>query len=279
MPFDPVLREAQEQSTAPGRLVELSTHRAIDIRIEVAKNPATPLSSLREMGGDRSARIREAVAQNPAVPDDLLLTLSGDAVASVRQSAALSARGRRTVLLALTASPHSVVREIVASLNNPVEQLDREIQEVLSQDDSWEARARIARSTQFRDLFKRLLADEHPQVRGQSGANPRATLDDFERLTTDRSAVTRRIAVAVGVRYPSDDQLMRLARDRSADVQWAVITRVGSPRAAVEIVAEEGDDMNRHQASAVLKEGFVPQTIIESVRQSRDEAALLGPFL
>ena len=279
MPFDPVLRDAQEQSTAPDRLVELSTHRAIAIRIEVAKNPATPLSSLREMGGDRSAKIREAIAQNPAIPDDLLLTLSGDASTSVRQSAALSAQGRQAILLALAVSSDSAVREIVAGLNNPAEQLDREIQDVLSQDYSWEARARIARSTQYRDLFERLLADAHPQVRGQSGANPRATLEDFERLTTDRSAVTRRIAVAVGVRYPSEDQLMKLARDRSAEVQWAVIARVGTPRAAVEIVAEEGDHMNRNQALAVLKDGFFPSTVIESAQKSRDHASLLGPFV
>jgi hypothetical protein len=157
--------------------------------------------------------------------------------------------------------------------------LDRHIQEALARDESWQARGWIATSTQYRDLFDALLADPHPRVRGWGATNPRATLNDLEKMITDPSAVTRAIAVESGVRYPNDVQLIRLARDRSVNVQWAVIVRVGTPREAVEIVADEGDDMNRQQASFVLEEGWMPATVIASVMQSRDEAELLSPFV
>jgi hypothetical protein len=279
MAFDPVLREAQERSTAPERLSELSKHRLIDIRIEVARNSATPIEVVRSLGADRSARVRMSVAENPAIPDDLLLTLSNDADAAVRYTAAWSAQGRPAVLPTLAESPDTTVREIIAGINS-LEQLERPIQQSLALDHSREARARIAESTQYRGIFEALLTDADPRVRGRCGGNPRATRDDLEALSTDRSAVARTIAVAVGLQFPDDDQLVRLARDRSSQVQWAVIMRVGSPREAVEIVAANGDEMNRHQASAVLNRGGGnAPNVIASVMQSRVEAALLGPFI
>lgn len=45
---------------------------------------------------------------------------------------------------------------------------------------------------------------------------------------------------------------MRLARDKSAEVRWAVLFRPDRPRRAIELIAEDSDEMNRYHAQIAL---------------------------
>lgn len=91
----------------------------------------------------------------------------------------------------------------------------------------------------------------------------------MELLVTDRLAGVRGAAVSGGVFYPDDEQLLRLARDRSANVRWAVIFRVDVPREALEWIAVNDDDLNGRHARHVL-DGSIPQSLIDSVRARRE---------
>ncbi|MEP6479113.1 MAG: hypothetical protein ABJB03_09230 [Rhodoglobus sp.] len=278
MPFDPALAAAQSLSTPVERLVELSQHRLIDIRIEVAKNPSTPPATLQRLSVDRSARIRLAVAHNPSLDDELVLALAEDPTPIVPLAAAWNARGRPAVIPVLARSLDASIRRIVASLNRS-SQLEHDTQQLLAADENREVREQIAETTQYRDIFESLMSDPNPRVRGHCGGNPRATRDDIEQLLADRSGTTRTLTVVLGVKYPDDDQLVRVARDRTVNAQWAVVMRVGSPRVAVEIVALEGDDTNRQQAEAVLAGGGNAPQAIASVLESRAQALMVSPFI
>jgi len=54
------------------------------------------------------------------------------------------------------------------------------------------------------------------------------------------------------MRYPDDEQILRLAEDRSAGVRWAVVCRVDRPRAALELIAKDKDEVNADHARSEL---------------------------
>lgn len=278
MAADVELMAAQEQSTSSERLVELSRHRLITVRMAVAANSSTPSVVLAEMSSDTSPRIREQVALNTSLDDATVLALAADLKREVRRAAAINARGRDQVVEALSRSTDPEVREYIA-WHNSVSPLDHDVQARLATDSEWQVRQQIAETTNYRALFDRLLEDPNPRVRGSCAGNPRATRSDIERLIADRSAVVRSMTVALGVVYPDDEQLLRLARDKSANTQWAVIMRVDTPREALEIVANEGDEMNRTQARASLAGRSYGSEFAEHCREARANALLLDPLV
>ncbi|MES2094553.1 MAG: hypothetical protein V4531_12185 [Actinomycetota bacterium] len=91
----------------------------------------------------------------------------------------------------------------------------------------------------------------------------------MERLVSDRAWKTRSLAAETGLRYPTDEQLVRLARDRSADVRWAVLSRVDAPREALEIIAQDSNGMNRQHAERILNGDGVnaPGAIVQERRR------------
>ena len=230
------------------------------------------------MSADSSWRLKEQVALNTSLDDETVLSLATDLKLEVRRAAAINARGRDRVVEVLSRSPYPEVRQFVA-WHNSVSQLDRDVQTRLAADPEREVRQHIAETTQYRALFDQLLEDSDPRVRGVCAGNPRATRSDIERLLSDRSATVRSMAVALGVVFPDDEQLLRMARDRSANTQWALIMRVDAPREALEIVAREGDEMNRAQAQASLAGYSYSEQVAASQREERAAALLLGPFL
>lgn len=152
--------------------------------------------------------------------------------------------------------------------------LARTIQVKLAADTSTDPRVWIAQTTPYLDLFEALLRDGDPTVRGSCAANPRITREQMQVLVEDRIAKTRRLAVAFGLRYPDADQLIRLASDRSAEVRWAVLFRVDAPRRAVEIIADDTDEMNRRHAQGFLegRQRLYSNQVIEFSRDRRARA-------
>ncbi|MBU4214079.1 MAG: hypothetical protein KJ792_05435 [Actinobacteria bacterium] len=227
----------------------------------------TSLSRLAELAGHSSARVRDAVALNPSTDDATLLRLAYDDRAEVRIGAAVTGGSRPALEGDLAASPDKWVRAILAHAYAaaPHLQLLRPTQERLTEDSFYEVRERIAETTAHRDLFERLLADPDPRVRGRCGSNPRALRTDMDRLLGDRHLEARRVAVTFGALFPDEEQTLRAAQDRSAEVRWAVLFRAGAPRSVAIALADDPDESVRdHARSAVRDRGGVWEPLGEA---------------
>ena len=101
--------------------------------------------------------------------------------------------------------------------------------------------------------------------------NPRISRAHMETLVTDRIARVRGCAAANGLMFPDDEQLLRLAQDRSAGVRWAVLFRVDRPREAIETIAEDVDELNHHHARLALANvhSIMTLEVEKSVRAAR----------
>lgn len=224
--------------------------------MEEAEHPATTPQRLSELAEHSSARVRHAVAMAAGASDDVVRGLAADADRDVRLGAATNAAGRPAIEEDLAASEDEAVRSVLAHTYalEPYKQLLRATQEVLAADSSREVRARIAETTGYRDLYDRLLTDPQPRVRGACADNPRATSEDKERLLTDRHRDTRAMVLdSDGVRL-THEQLLRAARDPSADVRWATLFRPGAPTAVAEALAGDVDETVRDAAQAATRD-------------------------
>lgn len=280
MTIDLLLREAGNYSASRARLAELALHRSVSVREMVAGNPSLGQDTIEKLARDDAWRVRAAAATRPELSDATLLALASDAKDQVRWATVENAATRPSVITTLAASPDRLVRQLVAHHNRAFP-LPHAVQAALAEDESPDTRGSIAASTQYRDVFANLLRDPDPQTRGRCAENERATREDFELLLADSSRVTRRTAVAIGVIFPDDEQLIRLARDRSADVRWHVVFRVDAPREALQIIADEDDEMNSRHALSALRD---PRAVnagdaIEQARRRRVEAASTSAFI
>jgi hypothetical protein len=181
---------------------------------------------LRSLSTHRSMSVRYAVADNPASDDETIALLLNDPNESVRYTAASNLAERPA--------------------------LPRDVQRALMTDTFAETRSRIAETTNQLDIFETLLQDSDERVRAACAANPRITREQMERLVTDRRWEVRASAAARGMRYPDEEQLLRLAQDRSVGVRWTVVYRPDRPRAALELIARDDDEMNAHAAKCML---------------------------
>lgn len=149
----------------------------------------------------------------------------------------------------LARSPRQIVRASVAGTYRHAEgALRRSTQLLLSQDESKEVRELIASTTDYEDILDALIQDPVEDVRAGCAANPRIDRDRIERLITDRSSVVRRRAVAMGLRFPDEEQLIRLARDRSSAVRWEVAICWRATPPVMEVLLNDADEHLRHQA-------------------------------
>jgi hypothetical protein len=188
-----------------------------------------------------------------------------------------SLRGRPGLEASLSNSADEEVRAALAIAYGWAEgKLRRVTQQLLASDRSPKVRVNVARTTDYEDLFTALLVDADPDVRRNCAMNPRASRDHMELLITDRAWSVRRGAVALGVRYPDEDQLLRLASDKSAGVRWAVIYNPRSPRAALEKIALDTDETNRAAAIHWLQYG--PPYVRSAAEVERSTSATPGVF-
>lgn len=276
MTIDLLLREAGDFSTTAERLDELARHRSVSVREMVAGNPGLSAITAESLSRDPAWRVRAATAAHAGLVDSTLVSLGADEKDMVRWSAASHASGKPDVIVAFARSSDSRVRGRVAAMNHE-SPLARDLQVALAADTDAGIRSSIASSTGFRDIFDALLRDPDAETRGSCARNPRATREDVELLLTDRSRVTRRWAVAHGAIYPDDEQLIRMARDRSADVRWQVIFRVDAPREALRLVAEDTDEILRQHALTALDDGSVTSEQVKQAERARRAYAATVP--
>ena len=251
---------------------------------EVQYEARTCLDSerLRELATHKSVLVRCAVSNNPNTADETIEQLLADSNGSVRMRTASALADRPALYAHAVDSPHRWVRASLATVfsRHDDRSLPYPIQRALADDEFYETRKAVARTTNFADIFDRLLADADPRVRGWCAANPRIALNQMEQLVADKSSTVRRLTAALGLRYPSDEQLVRLARDRSKEVRWAVLFRPDRPREAVEIIAMDSDDINRrHAESALVSNGYITSPMVEtSFRKELNRAVAASPF-
>lgn len=230
--------------------------------------------ALRGFGSHRSASVRAGAAANPAAEDDMVAALLQDPAETVRLGAASNLADRPALQLVAARSSEKRVRAILAHTfgGDFDRSLPRQVQLLLADDDFSDTREHIAETTNHVDIFEQLMRDSHRRVRAACALNPRITRAQMERLVTDRDSWVRAGATE-GFRYPDDEQLMRLARDRSKAVRWAVLTRPSSPREALELIAQDTDEVNRGHAQRALANGRGIYSE-EAFEQYRTELAL-----
>jgi hypothetical protein len=211
---------------------------------------------LRSLSSHRSLSVRYAVASNAMADDATISNLLDDRVGSVRWAAASNLAERPALQMAVARSTDKWLRLALAGtfLDHDERSLARDVQCALMEDASTEIRSRMAETTNHLDVFETLMSDDDRRVRAACAANPRITLEQMERLVTDRNWEVRASAVGSGMRYPDDEQILRLAEDRSAGVRWAVVFRVDRPRAALELIAKDRDEMNARLAKSELED-------------------------
>ncbi|MEO7722558.1 MAG: hypothetical protein ABIS08_11670 [Pseudolysinimonas sp.] len=236
---------------------------------------STDATVLRDLSRHTSKTVRVLVARNPAADDETIGRMSQDAEEVVRLACAGNLAGRPSLQRAAAESPEKWVRAALASTfaRDDEGSLPYDLQARLARDEFREARGWVAETTNYEDLFAILIADPDPRVRARCAANPRISRAQMEVLVTDRQWGVRAYTASAGLRYPDDEQAMRLARDRSAEVRWAVLFRVDRPRAAIELIAQDTDEMNRRHAQSELDFGSNTLPDAEaSVRANRERA-------
>lgn len=207
----------------------------------VGGRPESPAAVLRMLATDRDSATREAVAANVSTPPDVLIALLGDSDFDVRRAAVTNPAAGLDVQRAACVSAPRDVREVLAQqAGTPAE-----IVALLARDPAREVRELIAGSTADPAVLQVLLEDPHPYVRGEAAQNPHTTAAQRRRLTRDRAASVRASLVHGMARrgwdIPEED-LLRLARDRSANVRFWLANLPGSTRPVYEILAEDPDD-------------------------------------
>ncbi|MCF6378363.1 hypothetical protein L2K70_12180 [Nocardioides KLBMP 9356] len=203
------------------RLRALSTHRVTAVRTAVAGNPATPVDVLEVLAEDKHHLPRYEVTSNPRP-----------------EAVAVSMAARR-----------SDVRVILAQRHD----LPAEVYEALFSDPDRQVRESLATSTDRADLVARFAQDEEVSLRALAAIHPLCSDADFERLSRDPSNRVR-ATVAGERRRLSEDMVQRLARDRSANVRWHVLTHHRDRRDLAELLAQDADEMNAAQARHHLAE-------------------------
>jgi len=236
---------------------------------------STDATVLRDLSRHASKTVRISVAGNRAADDETIARLSQDTDEVVRLSCAGNLADRPDLQYAAADSSEKWVRALLASTfaRNDERSLPYDLQARLARDDFRETRGWMAETTNYRDLFDLLVTDADPRVRARCAANPRISRAQMEVLVTDRQWGVRAYAASAGLRYPDDEQLLRLAGDRSAQVRWAVLVRVDRPREAIELIAQDHDEMNRRHAERALGPGSILGPDYESsIRAARARA-------
>ncbi len=115
---------------------------------------------------------------------------------------------------------------------------------------------------------------------GRARAIPASRSRRWSVLVTDRDRRVRAGAATGGLRYPDDEQLLRLARDRSVEVRWAVLFRADRPRQAIELIAQDSDEWNRRHALIALDDerDIIAPAATQHARAGRRRAERLRSF-
>ena len=222
-----MLRMARAQDLARGAHVagrspvaRLSLHRFTAVRSAGAGNPATPLDVLAMLVEDHHHLPRYAVTRNPSAA---------------------------AVPLALSATRPDV-RVFLAQRGDLADDID----ETLFNDPDREVRESLAWSTNRQALVSRFARTDERRLRAIAACRDLCPDEDFERLSRDPDNRVRAVVAGVTGRL-IEDMVQVLARDRSANVRWHVLSHHPRRRDIAELLADDPDTMNAAQARGQLE--------------------------
>jgi len=248
-----------------------------NVRRVVAARPGTPPVALQALAADPDRGTREAVAANTATPSDVLISLLSDSDFAVRWCVVMNPAADLRVRRAMCASPDEDVRFVLAQLLG----LPAEIIELLARDPAKQVRESLAESTDDPAVLQALLNDSEPGVRGCAAGNKGTTAAQRRQLVRDpvarvRAAVVHGVAIH-GWDIPEEDLLL-LARDRSALVRFWVAALPGSTRPVYRILAEDPAEEIATAARAWLMAPDNPTTTPDLPNQVLGGIAVQGHF-
>lgn len=283
---------AEQRSTSPGVLKELSSDRNGDVRRAVAENSSTPADVLESLATEERSDVRRGVAQNLSTPISVIMMLAKDENASVREKVAAHPSTPITVLKMLAADARPMVRRSVATHPSTSPALltllakDRDINvrqdaekviqfllkkpstkprlqvkllKVLANSTDASARHEVAgHQLTPATLLKMLSSDRDPDIRKAVAgrhSTPEATL---KKLATDPDARVR-YALAQTPSTP-DSVLAVLTMDQSPNVRQALAKHRSAPPAALETLAMDPDNSVR---VAIAKNPSTPPRTLE----------------
>lgn len=210
-------QRARETSLTPDELGVAGRDPSARVRRTVAARPDLLDDVAAALASDPDRQVRELLAGNPACGADVLAALMDDPHWRVRWTAAQSPSPDPAVQEAGARSTRADVREALAARVD----LAAEISTALAADPVTAVRAAIAGSTRDVELLARLASDPSWEVRGEVALSAAVT-DDLLRILAADAHRRVRATVATQERTPRD-VVLRLARDRSADVRWCVL--------------------------------------------------------
>jgi len=222
-------------------LARLAGDSSPNVRRVVGARPETAVKALQRLATDPDRATREAVAGNTSTPPDTLISLLSDRDFDVRYAATTNPAADLRVQRAMCASPVSDVREVLAQRPG----LPPEIVGLLARDPHRQVRETIAHSVDLPAVLQTLLDDPNPAVRATAAQNPHTTAAQRRQLTRDPAAQVRASVVHAMARHGwniAEEDLLRLAADRSLNVRFWVANLPGSTRPVYETLAEDPDD-------------------------------------
>lgn len=238
---------AASASLADEEWEQLSADASNSVRRIIAARLDAPTWVLERLASDPDRHTRQAVVDNHACPPEILCTRLEDPEWRVRWGAVQHPNADRGVREAASRSKDQQVRWALAQTAD----LEPEFVRALQADESWQVREQLATCHASTDVLEALLSDPDARVRGAVAAhNPNATEQQVRRLAEDRSAVTRR-AVA-GRRGLPEDVLIRLATDRCADVRWWLCAVHRKNKRLMRALRDDPDEMVARQAREAL---------------------------
>lgn len=101
--------QAGSEATLPHQLANLVHSSHTKVRLRVAENPNTPVSSIQVLANDESAEVRLAVATNTSTPKELIHRLARDEDPTVRYGIAEDANIASEILEELTSDDNPYV--------------------------------------------------------------------------------------------------------------------------------------------------------------------------
>lgn len=176
-----IVGHARDPKMEPEMLKRLSVCDLPDVRVEVAKNPATPYPLLEVLARDADKSVRDAVklrflrdAKNPLLPRENLEKLLASGDDTVKMAALDNPALPPENLLGLAQDPSERVRQALAK--SRVAAASPAVLKLLSQDPSSSVRREVAANTQLDDdTLSGLTLDDSLIVREALLANPRET--------------------------------------------------------------------------------------------------------
>lgn len=175
-----LLVEEARSTDSHKTLRRLSRDEEVSVRVEVAKNPHTPLRTLRRLSWD-SHYVIAALPENPKTTPRMLRRLSRVQNTAVKAAVARNPKTPKRVLKRLSRENLSVVREVAGNPN-----ISMRTSIYLALDDDLEARRRLSENPYTHHSALNYLINDDRSVQMRVARNRNSSAKTLDRLHKDK---------------------------------------------------------------------------------------------